>query len=148
MSKRANSGKIRVLYVGGGPVQQEFTKLLSDGNPDLDLTTTNQPLEILNILPNGFDCLILDEKKPYIDGVKKAKIVRDGGFPYLPIIIQKKDQKTPKRDTEKVEASIFFDKLRDPESAQRLAEVIRSFGKNPSTRSELNKRGLPAPIGD
>ena len=146
MSKPDESGRIRVLYVGKSPSYQAFMRHLSEGNPDIDLTTTNQPEEILNILRNGFDCLILDEKKPYIDGAKITKTIRDRGFPYLPIIIHKKDQKTP-TSYERVEVYIFFDKQRDFESAQRLAEVIKNTRKNGSRMSE-KRSGFSAPIGD
>ena len=77
-----------------------------------------------------------------------AKIVRDRGFPHLPIIIHKKDQKTPTTSSEKGEVNIFFDEQRDPESARRLAEIIRGFGKINSLRPNVKRRGLPTPMGD
>jgi len=79
---------------------------------------------------------------------KKPGKRRLGVPPHLPIIIHKKDQKTPTTSSEKGEVNIFFDEQRDPESARRLTEIIRGFGKINSLRPNVKRRGLPAPMGD
>jgi hypothetical protein len=145
MASGAAMGRIRVLYAGESPCDQAFTTLLCEADPGIELTTTGQPGEITGILRGGFDCLILDEKKPYIDGVKIAKNVRDRGFSRISIIIQKREQKTPTKGC-KVEADTFFDDKRDGESARRLADEIRRSLEKKSPRSAM-RRGVSAPIG-
>jgi hypothetical protein len=90
MSEPPDPKKIRVFYVEKSPLNRAFTRLLSANYPDIDLTTTDQPHEILNILWGGFDGLIIVEKKPFIGGKHIARIVRSRGFTDLLIVIRRK----------------------------------------------------------
>ena len=139
--------KTRVLYVEKGPLNRGFIKLLSAHHPHIDLTTTDQPQDVLNILRGGFDCLVITEKKPFIDGKDIARIVRSRGYSDLLIVIRNKAGEGCARDAERTEAAVFFDGERDVESVRRLAEMLKRRGENPAKIGEKAKRGANAPIG-
>ncbi len=127
MSIGAQRGKIRVLYLGRSPDQPAFA-LLREGSPDISLATATQPEEVGRILRAGFDCLIVEEGKPYIDAAKITKAVRSEGFSHLPVIVHRGEGQ-------------------DDEDARRLAEAIRKTRQRTRTECGKRKGQSASPIG-
>lgn len=128
MSNGAQARTIRVLYLGRGPDQHAFTLRLLEGSPDISLTTTTQPEELGKILRGGYNCLVIEEGKPYIDAAKITRLIKSEGFSRLPIIVHKGED-------------------RGDEDVRRLAEAIRS-ARWVEQEAPGEKRGLTSsPIG-
>ena len=139
--------RIRVLLLGLSPPTSDFTAHLSEGTPGIDLTMTSQREEIWNLLPRGFDCLIIEENTPQMDGVKIAKTIRDKGITHIPIILHNSEKRASRRNA-KVGGRVFLDDFNGDEGAARLGALIREIGKATSPLTDDKKRGISAPIGD
>jgi len=123
MSEPPDPKKIRVFYVEKSPLNRAFTRLLSANYPDIDLTTTDQPHERLNILWGGVDGLIIVEKKPFIGGKHIARIVRSRGFTDLLIVIRRKTGGASVKGVKRVEKAVFFDGERDVECQEARGDA-------------------------
>ncbi len=139
--------RIRVLLLGLSPLASDFTNHLSEGTPGIDLTMTSQREEIWNLLPRGFDCLIIEENAPHVDGVKIAKTIRNKGITHIPIILHNSAKRATRRNA-KVGGKVFLDDFNGDEGAARLGALIRAIGKVTSPLTDDKKRGISAPIGD
>jgi len=147
MDERAEPGKIRALFVGWSPLPRDFVRELTQTEPSLDLTVTTRHTDVLDILRDGFDCLILDEKKPQIDATRIACNIRNRGFTGLQIIIRRRRAGVCVKREKALGVKVLLETGREPECAQRLAETIKGL-KFVAPEETVKRDGLPAPIGD
>ena len=128
MSIEAERRRIRVLYLGRSPDLHEFTLRLCEGRPEIKLTSATQPDEVGNLLRGGFDCIVIEEGKPYIDAEKVAKAIRAEGFSSLPVIVHRGVG-------------------RSDDEAERLADAIRKARRRPSAETVERGGFSSSPIG-
>jgi hypothetical protein len=146
MGERAGTGEIRVLYIGWTPLPRDYVNELAEAEPSLYLTVTTRYGDVLDILRDGYDCLIIDEKKPQIDATRIACNVRMKGFLSLQIVIRRRRQGPCRKRDEALGVNVLLDAGRDPACAKRLAETVAGLNFTPQS-VDVRRDGLPAPIG-
>ncbi len=148
MSTSSDPKKIRVLYVDKEPTRLEFTRSIKGKLPNLEITTTSNPHDVVKILRDGFDCLILNGEMGDVDGPQIAETVRGSGFPSLPIIIIRgSDKVTTKKEDEGAGVDAFYDEERGSERVEELAATVLRLAESRPKKAEAKKRGIHAPIG-
>jgi DNA-binding NtrC family response regulator len=144
MSRPAGGRKIRVLYVDEESTRPEFARLVRERVKNLEITTTSRPEEVVEMLRKGFDCLILGNGRGSVEGQKIARSVREGGYSSLPIIMRGQPRVTAKGEAV---SDAFYDEQRSSQRVEELAATIQGLAEGTSTRIDVKKRGIHAPIG-
>jgi CheY-like chemotaxis protein len=147
MDERAGSGKIRALFVGWSPLPRDFVRELTQAEPSLSLTVTTRHADLLDILRDGYDCLILDEKKPQIDATRIACKIRNKGFLSLQIIIRRRRAGMCVKREKALGVKVLLEVGKDQKCAQMLAETIKGLSFD-APSIVVRRDGLNAPIGD
>jgi CheY-like chemotaxis protein len=147
MGGRAGQGKIRALYVGWSPLPRDYVNELTEAEPSLDLTVTTRYGDVLDVLRDGYDCLIIDEKKPQMDATRMAFNIRQRGFLSLQIVIRRRRAGQCWKREETLGVKVLLDSGRDSACAHKLAETIAGLTYT-APSLEVKREGLSAPIGD
>jgi len=76
---------IKVLHVDDDPYHLKFGKILLEQiDPEIEVTSITEPREALEMLEEGFDCIVSDYQMPIMDGIQLAeKVKEESSLPFL-----------------------------------------------------------------